>query len=186
MRESNRDLLNHQNAFLDAMNSAFIDFADRFDPDELQDGFDRAIDNKLFGFLNKSKYWDLYRDLYPIITEKGGGRFPQMFAEEFVKAYERQVAEFQRHDREGTAEPAKSSAPVDQIDDFKDPDLLATQKLDGPVIAESVGADQPFNEDSVIEALPPDHAIELDQSFIEELDDSLAKEINRDQLKSAE
>ena len=35
VREAHRDLLHHQNAFLDAMNSAFIELADRFDPDEL-------------------------------------------------------------------------------------------------------------------------------------------------------
>ena len=83
VREANRDLLNHQSAFLDAMNSAFVEFADRFDPDELEEGFDRTINSKLFAFMNKSKYWGLYCDLYPIMTEKGGGRFPQMFAEEF-------------------------------------------------------------------------------------------------------
>ncbi len=122
VREANRDLINHQNAFLDAMNSAFIEFADRFDPDELQEGFDRTLNSKLFSFLNKSKYWNLYKDLYPIMTEKGGGRFPQMFGEEFVKAYERQVAEYQRHDREGTAKPGLHDKPVDQE---IDPGLLA-------------------------------------------------------------
>ncbi len=177
VREANQDLLNHQNAFLDAMNSAFIEFSDRFDPDELQEGFDRTIDSKLFAFLNKSKYWDLYRDLYPIMTEKGGGRFPQMFGEEFVKAYERQIAEYRRHDREGTGEPGASVAQ-----NVDDPGLLATQKLDGPVIAESVGADQAFNEDSIVEAMPAENAAELDQGFLDELDDSMAKEIKRDQL----
>ena len=97
VREVCRDLLFHQDAFLDAMNSAFIEFADRFDPDELEEGFDRAIGSNLFTrFMNKSKYWGLYNDLYPIMTEKGGGRFPQMYAEEFVKAYERQIAEYKR------------------------------------------------------------------------------------------
>lgn len=97
VREVCRDLLFHQDAFLDAMNSAFLEFADRFDPDELQEGFDRTISSNIFTrFLNKSKYWDLYTDVYPIITEKGGGRFPQMYAEEFVHAYERQIAEYKR------------------------------------------------------------------------------------------
>ena len=180
VREANRDLVNHQNAFVDAMNSAFIEFADRFDPEELQDGFDRTLDTKLFKFLNKSKYWDLYRDLYPIMTEKGGGRFPQMFGEEFVKAYERQVAEYRRLDREGTQNNDAASADLD------DPGLLETQKLDGPVIAESVGADQPFNENSIVEAIPEDDAVKLDQSFIEELEDSMANEIDRDKLKAAD
>jgi predicted component of type VI protein secretion system len=179
VREASRDLVNHQNAFLDAMNSAFVEFADRFDPDELREGFDRTIDSKLFKFLNKSKYWDLYCDLYPIMTEKGGGRFPQMFAEEFVKAYERQVAEYRRHDRESTGEDEKPAA----ADAAVDPGLLETRKLDGPVIAESVGADQPFNEDSIVEAIPEDDAVMLEQSVIDELEDTLAGNDDPDSLK---
>ena len=176
VREANRDLVNHQNAFLDAMNSAFIEFADRFEPDELQEGFDRTLNSKLFSFLNKSKYWDLYCDLYPIMTEKGGGRFPQMFGEEFVKAYERQVAEYRRHDREGTAEPAATPSAKGQA---MDPGLMETQKLDGPIIAESVGSDLAFEEQDIVE---PVDETNIDKSFIDELEDSLAKEIRRDQL----
>ncbi len=180
VHEANRDLLNHQNAFLDAMNSAFVEFADRFDPEELKDGFDRTLDSKFFKFLDKSKYWGLYCDLYPIMTEKGSGRFPQMFGEEFVRAYERQIAEYQRRDREGAGRSPKSPAK----DQAVDPGLLETQKLDGPVIAESVGADQPFNDDSIIEQVPAKAADDLDRSFIEELEDSLSKAIDRDQLKA--
>ena len=176
VREANRDLINHQNSFLDAMNSAFVEFAERFDPDELQDNFDRTLGNKLFAFMNKSKYWDLYRDLYPIMTEKGGGRFPQMFAEEFVKAYERQVAEYQRHDREGTAKPGSHHGVDDQA---MDPGLLVTQKLEGPIIAESAGADSAFEADDVVEIVSGE---ELDIDLTNDLDDSLAEEIRRDQL----
>ena len=175
VREANRDLLNHQNAFLDAMNSAFIEFADRFDPDELQEGFDRTAGSKLFAFMNKSKYWDLYKDLYPIMTEKGGGRFPQMFGEEFVRAYERQVAEYQRIDREGTARPAKADNDADI-----DPALMETQKLDGPVVAESANADSAFEEDAVLDVIDAD---DLDQSFIDELENSMSEEIRQDQLR---
>ena len=97
VREVCRDLLFHQEAFLDAMNHSFVDFAERLDPDELQQGFDRALDRNFFSkFRNKSKYWELYGDLYPTLTETGGGRFPQMFSEDFVRAYERQIAEYKR------------------------------------------------------------------------------------------
>ena len=100
VREVCQDLLHHQNAFLDAMNTAFIEFAERFDPAELADNFDRTMNRgQIFAFLKKSKYWDLYCNLYPIMTEKGGGRFPQMFGEEFVRAYERQIVDYRRHDR---------------------------------------------------------------------------------------
>jgi type VI secretion system FHA domain protein len=97
VREVCRDLLFHQDAFLDAMNNSFVEFAERLDPDELQQGFDRALDSNFFTkFRNKSKYWELYGDFYPTLTEKGGGRFPQMFSEDFVRAYERQIAEYKR------------------------------------------------------------------------------------------
>ncbi len=160
------DLLNHQNAFLDAMNSAFIEFSERFEPDELQQGFDRAMTaSKLFSFMHKSKYWDLYRDLYPILTEKGKGRFPQMFGEEFVRAYERQVAEYQRLDRERLTDRAAESAEIN-------PELMVTQKLDPPVIDGDTVAD--------LETADPTSetgAEEIDQSFIDELDNSMAEEI---------
>jgi type VI secretion system protein len=174
VREANRDLVNHQNAFLDAMNSAFIEFADRFEPDELQEGFDRTMKSSLFAFMNKSRYWDLYRDLYPIMTEKGGGKFPQMFGEEFVKAYERQVAEYRRYDREGTAKRATRPPAHDQV---LDPGLIQTQKLEGPLATKSTGSDEAFAEQKIEE--PVDAA---NKSVIDEPEHSLAKEIRRDQL----
>ena len=124
VREVCQDLLHHQNAFLDAMNTAFIEFADRFDPAELADNFNRTMNRgQLFAFLKKSNYWDLYCNLYPIMTEKGGGRFPQMFGEEFVRAYDRQVADYRRHDRDPTTAAEQQTPAVD-------PGLAATRRLD--------------------------------------------------------
>jgi predicted component of type VI protein secretion system len=174
VHEACHDLLNHQNAFLDAMNSAFIEFSDRFEPEELQNGFDRAMSSsKLFSFMNKSKYWDLYCDLYPIMTEKGGGRFPQMFGEEFVRAYERQVAEYQRHDREHLHE--SDAKPTTD-----DPGLMVTQKLE-PRKIEAAAAGKDIAQ---VDAEPESDLDQLDQSFIEELDNSMAEEISPDQLKA--
>ena len=163
VREANRDLVNHQNAFLDAISSAFVEFADRFDPEELQDEFDRSMKTKLFRFLNKAKYWDLYCDLYPIMTEKGGGKFPQIFGDEFVKAHEREVSRLRCHDRDGTAKPASRRWPSEQV---ADPGLLQTQKLDGPRIAKSKDSDQAFEE----------------RVIVDQLEDSPAEEIRRDHL----
>ncbi len=176
VREACHDLLNHQNAFLDAMNSAFIEFADRFAPEELEEGFDRAMGgSKLLSFMNKSKYWDLYRDLYPILTEKGGGRFPQMFGEEFVRAYERQVAEYQRRDREKLNETRAGSTD-------REPNLAATQKLVHKKIwAEESEDDEDSTSVSDTAATDVD---QLDQSFIDELDNSMAEDLSQDQLKA--
>jgi type VI secretion system FHA domain protein len=124
VREVCQDLLDHQNAFLDAMNTAFVEFADRFDPEELRSNFDRTMKGVLpLNVLKQSRYWSLYQDLYPLMTEKGGGRFPQMFGDDFVRAYERQIVEYRRHDRASTARNSKPGPAVD-------PGLVTTQKLD--------------------------------------------------------
>jgi type VI secretion system protein len=124
IREVFQDLLDHQNAFLDAMNTAFVEFADRFDPDELTESFDRTMTGVLpLTVLKQSRYWSHYRELYPIMTEKGGGRFPQMFGEDFIHAYERQLVEYRRHE---PGSSASNSQPTPAVD----PGLAATQKLD--------------------------------------------------------
>ncbi len=147
VREVCRDLLFHQNAFLDAMNSAFIEFADRFDPDELEDGFSRTISSNVFTrFLDKSKFWDLYCDIYPIMTEKGGGRFPQMFGEEFVNAYERQIAEYLRMERmDGGAAIVKSLTSGEEETGAT---LTDTIKLDPKAHVAAIEAD---NDDDLLD-----------------------------------
>ena len=176
IREVCHDLIDHQNALLDAMNSAFIEFADRFEPEEMQEGFDRTMGSKLFSFMNKMKYWQHYRDLYPIITEKGGGRFPQMFGEEFVKAYERQVAKYQRHVRDGTTTGGSHNV----VDQAIDPGLMKTQKLE----PSEMPIETAFEEDDVVDALSQSGASEVDHSFIDELENNLAEEIPQDQIKA--
>lgn len=97
VREVCRDLLFHQDALLDAMNNAFLEFADRFDPAELQEGFDRELGSgPLAKLTSRFKYWKLFVDFYPVITDTDGGRFPQVYMEEFVNAYERQIDEYRR------------------------------------------------------------------------------------------
>lgn len=97
VREVCRDLLFHQEAFLQAMTSAFNEFADRFDPDELTEAFNNSGSKKsILGGLNQRKYWQLYTELYPVLVERGGARFPQIFVEEFVSAYERSIGEAKR------------------------------------------------------------------------------------------
>jgi predicted component of type VI protein secretion system len=115
VREVCQDLLAHQEAFLDAMTHAFVEFADRFDPEELTASFERSLGRKpLFRLLNEFKYWGLYKDLYPTMTEKGSGRFPQMFAEEFVKAYERYIVEYLREHHLSHALPKVKLEPLSE------------------------------------------------------------------------
>ena len=122
VREVCRDLKFHQDAVLEAMISAYQEFADRFDPDELQQNFDRTLDGKpLIKKMNQLKYWQLYCDLYPIMTQPGSGRFPHQFSEEFVRSYEKQIAEFKRLDRGNTTQrfipPLPDPPPLPANDD---------------------------------------------------------------------
>jgi hypothetical protein len=130
----------HQDAFLDGMSSAFSEFADRFEPEKLSEGFDHAMGGGLLSNWNKkAKYWQMYADLYPILTEKGGGRYPQMYAEEFVRAYERQIAEYKRlggvdeHLKE-TVVLNEQHLDTDAIDDFEDEDSMIQAALEDSVI----------------------------------------------------
>ena len=100
VKEVCRDLKFHQDAMLEGMTEAFHEFSDRFDPDELEQNFSRTLKSKqLFRFFNRIKYWQLYRDLYPIMTQPGSAKFPQHFGEDFVRAYEKHIAEYKRLDR---------------------------------------------------------------------------------------
>ncbi len=174
VQEVCKDLRYHQDAFLDAMNSAFIDFADRFDPAELQQEFDRTLGDGMLSFLNKNRYWNMFSELYPIMTEKGGSRFPRMFGEEFVAAYERQVAEFQRLDRESLKESGAHVAP----DTTVEPGLLATQKIDRTELPN----ESAFIEDDVTEVFADGDVLDIDSNIIDELENA----INSDQLQQRE
>jgi type VI secretion system protein len=96
-REVCRDLLYHQQALVDAMHAAFAEFSERFDPDELVAAFHRdGTAASRFAFLARLKYWQLYCDRYPLLTEKGANRIPQLVSDDYVRAYERQIAEYKR------------------------------------------------------------------------------------------
>ena len=108
VREVCRDLRIHHDAMLEGMSHAVHDLTDRFDPEDLKENFDGTLDRKpLLAAFNKLKYWDLYCDLYPIITQHGTGHLPHLFAEEFARAYEKQILEFKRVDVGGGTQSFK-------------------------------------------------------------------------------
>jgi len=92
VREAFRDIKMHQAAVLVAMRSAFDDFLDRLEPAELTEKFDSGLKRgALLGAANKMKYWDLYGELYQVMTHKADGPFPHLFSEEFARAYEAEI-----------------------------------------------------------------------------------------------
>ena len=139
-----RDLLFHQEALLDAMTGAFLDFAERFDPDELEKEFDDSLgSNPLAKLFRKNKYWPLYRDVYPTLTEKGSGRFPRILSEEFVKVYEHEIAEYKRV---GASGAFKETVILHRED-------LASPKVDADVDADALAFADGSQDDDIAAAL---------------------------------
>src|SRR5690606_6568257 len=83
-----KDLRQHQDATLKAMLQAVHDYSERFDPDELKRQFDKGLKRSgLLSSANKLKYWDLYEESYAALTQHEEGAAPQLFSEEFARAY---------------------------------------------------------------------------------------------------
>lgn len=88
VREAFEDVRNHQMAIDAAMQTAVEDLLHRLDPNELQERFDRGLKRSpLLSGGNKSKYWDLYTEFYPLINQRDGRGFPAVFAQEFARTY---------------------------------------------------------------------------------------------------
>ena len=174
VREVCRDLLFHQDAFLDAMTAAFVEFADRFDPDEIRNAGERDGKGKaLFAFMAGNKLWQHYCDMYPVLTERGGGRFPQMFSEEFVQSYERQINEFKRLNPDESPYPMAKLEPLSE-EEYYAQQLGETQRLE-PEGVEDLPDAPDLAEDSGIQA-------EMTDDIAEELTGELEAALNEDDI----
>jgi type VI secretion system FHA domain protein len=88
VREAFADVKQHQQHLLGALRTAISDYVGRLDPEELESKFTSGKLGGLMNAANKLKYWDLYKDLYQVVTQRQPGQFPQQFLEEFARAYE--------------------------------------------------------------------------------------------------
>src|SRR5579871_231637 len=86
IRDHFREIKGHQGALLAAMRAAFEDFLGRVEPKELEERFERASKRAMFG--NKSKYWELYTEMFGGLAQRPADGFPHVFIEAFAKAYE--------------------------------------------------------------------------------------------------
>ncbi len=90
--EALQDVRDHQTAVLSAMRLAFETMLAKFDPNRLQDDFDRQMKKgSILGVPAKLRYWDLYRDKYADLAKDAETSFQTLFAAEFAKAYEEQI-----------------------------------------------------------------------------------------------
>jgi type VI secretion system FHA domain protein len=94
------DLRNHQMAMLAGMRVAYEAMLAEFDPERLQQEFDRQV--KAGSFLSgpaKLKYWELYRNRFHDMVKDADTSFRRLFGDDFAKAYEEQLAKLKALNR---------------------------------------------------------------------------------------
>jgi type VI secretion system FHA domain protein len=89
LRETFGDIKQHQQHLLAAVRTAAVDYVGRLDPEELESKVSNGRSG-LMNAANKLKYWDLFKDLYQVVSQHQAGQFPQQFLEELARAYERE------------------------------------------------------------------------------------------------
>ena len=99
------DLRDHQIAMLAGMRVAFESMLASFDPDRLQEQFDRLLKRgSLLGVPAKLRYWDLFRDHREELLKDPDDAFRTLFGEEFARAYEAQLQRL-KNQRRSKPEP---------------------------------------------------------------------------------
>ena len=83
------DIRNHQMAMLAGVRVAFEAMLNEFNPDRLQEEFDRQGKGSIVP--GRLRYWDLYRDKFSDMVSDADASFRELFGEEFAKAYEEQL-----------------------------------------------------------------------------------------------
>lgn len=85
------DLKLHQIVMLRALEAALDEFVGRLDPDRVEEKLAAGKAGALRAAANKLKFWDLYRDLYQVVTQHPAGELPRQFTDEYSRAYEEQL-----------------------------------------------------------------------------------------------
>jgi type VI secretion system FHA domain protein len=88
VRETFGDIKQHQQHILAALRTAVVAYVGRLDPDELESKVSNGRAGALINAANKLKYWDLFKDLYQLVSTHQPGQFPLQFLEELARAYE--------------------------------------------------------------------------------------------------
>jgi len=92
VREAFRDVKVHQQSLLAALRTAIGDYLSRLDPEDIESKYNGAKRGGLISAANKLRYWDLYKDLYQVVTQAPPGQLPQLLVDDLLRAYEREAA----------------------------------------------------------------------------------------------
>jgi type VI secretion system FHA domain protein len=96
LRQSFAGSRRHDEAMINAMRAAFVDFLGRLDPRDLATRFERSARRKTMG------NWELYGDFYRSLCDMQPGTLPHIFVETFAQNYEQTARDAEdgtsRHD----------------------------------------------------------------------------------------
>jgi type VI secretion system FHA domain protein len=96
------DMRNHQIAMLVGLRAAFEAMLSEFQPDHLQEQFDRQVKKgALVSMPARLRYWELYREWIHDMVRDADTSFRELFGEEFARAYEEQLRRLKARGREG-------------------------------------------------------------------------------------
>jgi type VI secretion system FHA domain protein len=102
------DLRNHQIAMLAGLRVAFESMLAQFDPDRLEQQFERQLKRgALLGVTAKLRYWELYGERQREMAKDPEVSFRKLFGEEFAKAYEEQLNRLKADSRKATPKPSE-------------------------------------------------------------------------------
>ena len=86
------DVRHHQMAMLAGVRVAFNAMMADFDPERLQETFDRQLKKgSLLSAPARLRYWELYRDKFHDMVKDPETNFRELFGDEFARAYEEQL-----------------------------------------------------------------------------------------------
>jgi len=103
--EAFADLRHHQIATLSGIRVAFESMLAEFDPDHLQQEFDRQLNKGLVPA--KLRYWDLFREKGREIVKDPEASFRRLFGDEFGRAYEDQLKQLKAQESSARKESSK-------------------------------------------------------------------------------
>ncbi len=84
-------IADHQVAILAGIRSAFKNIVERFEPEVLEERFEKNNKRGLLSMSGRGKYWDAFNEYYSELFSDIDSSFQYLFGDEFVRAYEDQL-----------------------------------------------------------------------------------------------
>jgi type VI secretion system FHA domain protein len=101
MKDAYDDLRSHQFGFMAGTRAALHGVLERLNPERLEPRLKQnSMIDSLLPMNRKAKLWDLFSEFYQDIAEEAEEDFHALFGREFLRAYQAQIAQLAREEKE--------------------------------------------------------------------------------------